>query len=293
MTKPCHVLFSFFFSILLACAPNPTAPTDTPGQPPPSGTTTGSASNRIATDDLLYMGAFRLPGGTGGSDAESWEYGGQALAYYPGGDAGGAGDGYPGSLYGTGHDVTNYVSEVSIPRPSTSRNLGQLETATTVQAFRDVRGGLFDPLNEIPRVGMEYLPRQTGQTSGKLHLAWGQHFHDDPSTIIPSHAWCGLNLSQPNTQGAWWIGNESLYSVNGYIFEIPSEWANQNVGGRLLATGRYRDGGWSGMGPSLFAYGPWLDGTPPATNARLGAPTLLLNSNTRGDDTTSFRLNGY
>jgi hypothetical protein len=255
---------------------------------------TGGTAQLIQPNDLEYLGAFRLPDSAVEVPyEESWEYGGQALAYCPEGDPGGDGDGFPGSLFGTGHDVLNYVSEISIPVPSTSRDLEELNIATAIQGFHDVRGGLFNTLNEIPRVGMEYLPVQAGQTSGKLYLAWGQHFQDDSSTIVPSHAWCDLDLSQPDTQGAWWIGNESLYSTNGYIFAIPQEWAQENTGGRMLATGRFRDGGWSGMGPALFAYGPWLDGNPPAPDAHLSASTLLLYSNTRGDDTTDFKLEGY
>lgn len=59
---------------------------------------------------------------------------------------------------------------------------------------------------------------------------------------------------------------ERLYRVNDYIFEIPSAWADTHLRGAKLATGRYRDGGWSGMGPNIFAYGPWLDGSPPASD---------------------------
>lgn len=47
------------------------------------------------------------------------------------------------------------------------------------------------------------------------------------------------------------------------------------------------------MGPSLFAYGPWLDGSPPAPDRHLQARTLLLYSNTRGEDEIDHRLNGY
>ena len=258
------------------------------------GNVNAQTSGLIQPEALLYLGAFRLPERDGNAeDRASWEYSGQALTYYPGGDPGGGGDGYPGSLFGTGHDVWNDVSEIGIPAPRTTRQVGGLPVAQTLQPFRDIRGGLFDPLNEIPRAGMEYLQAQAGQSSGKLHLAWGQHFHDDESTRIPSHAWSELNLSQPNTTGAWWIGNESLYSTNGYLFSIPDGWANQHTGGRLLATGRFRDGGWSGMGPSLFAYGPWLDGNPPAAGAHLSSRTLLLYSDTRGENDSNSKLNGY
>jgi hypothetical protein len=263
--------------------------------PPPSTPDPSNLSPElIRPDDLVYRGAFRLPiRADDAPDEEGWEYGGQALAYYPDGDPGGESDGYPGSLFGTGHDVWNYVSEISIPEPSLSRDLEALNTAATLQGFHDVRGGLFDTFAEIPRVGLEYLPAQPGQSSGKLYLAWGQHFHDDETVIRPTHAWCDLDLSQPNTQGAWWIDDESLYSANGYLFAIPQEWADAHVEGMALATGRYRDGGWSGMGPSLFAYAPWQEGDPPAPGAHLPDRTLLLYSNTRGDDTTDFRLNGY
>lgn len=291
--------------ILVGCEPAtpPTSDGSTSGDSTGNGSSTGGsdtsggttiASELLRPADLQYLGAFRLPAPAADAvDAETWAYSCQALAYYPNGDPGGDADGYPGSLFGTGHEVYNYVSEISIPAPSLSRNIEDLNTATTLQEFADVRGGLFDPLNEVLRIGMEYLPAQGEQTSDKLYVAWGQHFQDDPTLVIPSHAWCELNLSAPNTQGAWWIDDASLYAVNGYIFAIPQAWAQANVGGMLLATGRYRDGGWSGMGPSIFAFAPWQEGNPPAAGTHLNARTLLLYSNTRGDDTTNYRFNNY
>lgn len=94
---------------------------------------------------------------------------------------------------------------------------------------------------------------------------------------MPSHMWCELNLSNPETAGPWWAGDLSIsiYSVNDYMFEIPGDWAASNTPGKLLATGRFRDGGWPGQGPSLYAIGPWNDGNPPALYTRLDATTLL------------------
>jgi len=250
-----------------------------------------TSGDLLQPEDLTYLGAFRLPERAGGApDEQSWEYSAQALTYWPDGDSGGGGDGYPGSLFGTGHDVWNYVSEISIPAPSTSRDLETLEFATTIQGFYDVRAGLFDGLSEMPRVGLQYLPAQSGQTSAKLHMTWGAHHHDEGSpSDTPSHAWCDLDLSEPNTQGAWWIGDESLYRVNGYIFEIPQEWAAAHLDGERLATGRYRDGGWSGMGPNIFAYGPWIDGSPPISGTHLTARTLLSYSFADGE----YMLDNY
>lgn len=139
------------------------------GQIPPT--------QRLRPSDLTYRGAFRLPAGSGGS---SWEYSGDAMAYYPHGDPDGADDGYPGSIFGVGHDWQKYVSEISIPVPviSGNRNVTELNTATTLQEFRNVRAGVgsLHVLQEMPRVGMEYLPPQGDQTSGKLYLSWGAHF---------------------------------------------------------------------------------------------------------------------
>ena len=178
--KKVHLEFLLIILILFLC-PACEIPTTTTTTTASVETTTTAVvqTDLINPEDLRYLGAFRLPERAAGvPDEECWEYSGQALAYYPDGDPGGEGDGYPGSLFGTGHDVHNYVSEISIPAPSTSRDLEQLNVATTLQGFHDIRGGLFDSFNEMPRVGLEYLPAQSGQTSAKLYMAWGQHHHD-------------------------------------------------------------------------------------------------------------------
>lgn len=263
-----------------AAGPAVPAPVATAG---PTPDLSSLPANLLRPGDLVYRGAFRLP--DEGEEAQSWEYGGQALTYRPDGDPGGEADGYPGSLFGTGHDQFNYVSEISIPAPSLSRDVEQLNVATTLQGFSDIRGGLFNPLNELPRVGLQYLPPQAGQSSGKLYMAWGQHFQwEGEPSFTPSHAWSEVDLSQPDTQGAWWVGDESLYRVNGYMFEIPQAWADAYLGGARLATGRYRDGGWSGRGPNLYAVAPWQAGNPPAPGTRLPVQTMLGYADWEGPD---------
>ena len=71
-------------------------------------------TDRLMPSDLEYVGAFRLPEASGGS---SWEWAGDAMAYCPTGDSDGPDDGFPGSLYGIGHDWDKQVSEISIPVP--------------------------------------------------------------------------------------------------------------------------------------------------------------------------------
>ncbi|MBI5641560.1 MAG: hypothetical protein HZA17_14160 [Nitrospirae bacterium] len=255
---------------------------------------------RLQPTDFQYLGAFRLPGDD--VRPRTFEYGGNAMTFNPNGDPGGNNDGFPGSLFITGHDSLPYgelpdgsrVAEVSIPAPLISNDISALNQAGFLQDFQQVDGGLFSGYAELPRIGMTYLSHPA--TGPKIHLAWGQHFHEEPLTQIPTHAWFDPSLAAPDTQGSWYIGNQSLYSVNGYLFEIPSSWADTYASGRYLATGRYRDGGWSGQGPSLFAYLPWTDasGTPAPKGDHLQERVLLLYENSRNTENVVERsLNGY
>ncbi len=225
----------------------------------------------IQPEDLVYMGAFRLPEG---SNDSTWEYSGYAMTYYPDGDPNGPDDGFPGSIFALGHDHDQLISEISIPAPvnSPTKNLSELNTAETLQSFHDITGGKFGYL-EIPRTGLEYLPPQGEQTSGKLYFCWGQHMEFE---FVPTHGWSELDLSSPIPAGLWSVGGFPNYVTNDYLFEIPETWAATHTPGLRLATGRFRDGTWSGLGPSLLAIGPWLEGNPPAPGTTLKNVTPLL-----------------
>jgi hypothetical protein len=249
----------------------------------------------LTSADFTYLGAFRLPGGD--EPPRTFAYGGNAMTFNPDGDTPGARDGFPGSLFVTGHDRVAYggvpdgdqVAEINIPVPVISHNLADLNTAEFVQDFANVTAGHFTELEEIPKVGLQYLNRP--ETGAKIHIAWGQHLQPQDAA---SHGWFNPTLSNPDFQGAWFIGDQDLYSVNGYLFEIPASWADAYAGGRSLATGRMRDGGQGGMGPTLFAYRPWLaDGSPPPAGTRLEEVTLLLYENAYNTEEIVRAMNGY
>jgi len=233
----------------------------------------------VSTEDIQYKGAFKLPEGSNGS---SWEYSGEAMTYYPDGDPNGPDDGYPGSIFAIGHDHQQFVSEITIPKPviSSKKYIKELNTASTLQPFNDITDGMFEEL-EIPVAGLEYLPPQGDQKSGRLYFAWGQHFHDK---LSPTHGWCSLDLSSPNPAGLWYFDDYSNYTTCDYIFEIPEEWANAYTPDLRLAAGRFREGLWSGGGPTLYAYGPWNEGNPPPSKAKLKkvVPLLLYGVNCKG-----------
>jgi hypothetical protein len=229
---------------------------------------------RIEPEDLEYRGAFRLPDGPPNIGWE-WNSWASALAFYPEGDSNGPDDGYPGSLFGVGHDHNQYVSEITIPVPviSSEKSVQDLNTAETLQDFQNISGDLFSDM-EMPRVGLACLPPQGIQTTAKLYFAWAPHL--DEGATNPSHGWCELDLSEPQPQGPWRIGNYWNYVTGDYMFEIPVEWASMHTPGMLLGTGRFRDGGQGALGPSLFAVAPWNEGNPPPSNSTIPAQPLIL-----------------
>ncbi len=231
-------------------------------------------TDQIHAHDLKYLGYFRLPDGSGGSD---WDYSGHGLTYYPDGDPGGESDGYPGSLFGFGHDHQLFVSEINIPVPLATKDLGSSNVADTLQEFSDLTGGMFRAEEMvIPRAGIAFLAKP----SPRLHFTFGQHIQD----FEVSHGWAGLDLDHPDAQGPWVFGGYTNYITNDYLFEIPPDWAQAIAPGPLLATGRAREGLWSGRGPGLFAYGPGDMESPPAAGAvfRDVIPLLLYGEQNAG-----------
>jgi len=228
----------------------------------------------IYARDLEYRGFFLLPEGSGGSD---WDYSGHGLTFYPEGDPNGESDGYPGSLFGFGHDHQLYVSEISIPAPKITEDPVAANVADTLQPFSDLTGGIFKAEDMvIPRAGIAFM----ADPQPRLHFTFGQHIQD----FEVSHGWAGLNLDQPDAQGPWVFDGYSNYVTNDYLFEIPPDWAQAIAPGPLLASGRAREGLWSGRGPGLFAYQPGDIESPPAAGSALSEviPLLLYGEQNAG-----------
>ena len=276
-----RVLLSVLLLLLLAGCNLPSSaipPQDPPSTLPASTLPAVLPGQVIDPLALQYLGAFALP--TGGERPRTFEYGGNAMTVNPSGDPQGAQDGFPGSLFITGHDRLPYgdlpdgslVAEVDIPAPSGVRDPGLLPRASFLQGFSDVTRGHFTRMEEIVRTGLLYLDHPA--TGPLLHIAWGQHIEPDPTA--PTHGWFQPDLSDPEFAGEWFLDGQSWYSINDYLFEIPFAWAEAYTQGRVIAAGRFKDGGWSGMGPVLIAYRPWdQSGDPPADGAALEASVLL------------------
>jgi len=248
-------------------------------------------SRRLQPDDLEYMGAFRLPRDTPG---DTWEWSGAAggLTYRSNGDPRGKVDAFPGSLFATGHAWRMQVAEISIPAPEfpRDRTAGSLPIAETIQSFHAVPGRLTDVERmEILRAGLEYVPGGVAGTADRLFFCWAEHFQDDG----PSHGSCDPDLSVSDTAGPWWVDRIDIYAVNDYLFSIPEQWSIRYLPGCYLAAGRFRDGGWSGQGPSLIALNPGDTDYPPAAGAQLENLPLILYDSSEGAGDSAQTMAGY
>ena len=245
----------------------------------------------VLPKDIIYKGAFKFPDSDGDS---RWGYGGSALTFSPGGNSGGPDDGYPGSLYGSGHPYDNLVSEISIPSPVLSDQstydayYSELNAAATLQPFSEITGGRIDrasgPDGIVPDSfgGLAYLEQQGIQSGAKLYWNIFKYYHVMPGDIY-SHGWSETDLSAPNAQGLWHVGpfNDGSYSSKrtaNYMFDIPRDWADAYLDGKYLATGKADGPGSSGNshGPAVYAFAPYQQGNPPPAEAELDAAILLM-----------------
>ena len=215
--------------------------------------------------DLVYKGAFRMP--------RLWaalRIG--AVGYCPKGDSNGPNDGYPGSLY----LYQQYaVGEVSIPAPviSATKCFDSLPVASVTALPVNILPPGYTPTDQ-ERVGdVCYLPAQGSQNKAKMHITWPKYWEYNDGH---SHGWFDLDLSNPAPTSLWNIANFPNTRTAGYMCEIPSDWADSNVQGMNLATGRYRWGqGSDSRGPNLYACAPWAWGNPPSFDADVPAVELL------------------
>jgi hypothetical protein len=298
-------MVTFLFSFLVACSVSrprttfvtPTSEVEVVVTKTQSSLTITEMDKVISPSDFTYMGAFRLPEGK--ERPKTFAYGGNAMTFNPEGDASGSDDGFPGSLFITGHDRLAYgelpngsqVAEITIPIPATAELSTDLPIASFLQEFQNVTQGFFPGKDEIPRIGLAYLDRS--ETGPQIHICWGQHM--PPEIPSATHAVFNTDLSNANMRGIWYIGDLPSQSTNGYLFSIPDAWASKYTRNKPLATGRFRDGGWSGMGPNLFAYRPWVDkeGTYAAHSTRLEETVLLQYKSSLENDKIEGALRDY
>lgn len=225
----------------------------------------------IGPSEITYVGAFRLETPPSATGYTTWEYSNGPLAYYPAGNAGGPPDGYPGSLFMAGHVYESRVAELEIPAPVPSKDLAKLRTARIIQPMTNVLTGVPNRNGFI--MGMTWVASQ-----GRIFFTHGQDYSDSDCDVAGSPPGLGSfapNLSQPQTQGLWFLErNGSIlhpFTSLRYIMEIPALWSTE-LNGAGIATGRHR--GWCPEGTNLYASAPWAQGTL-AAGGPIKATTLM------------------
>ncbi|MCC7292322.1 MAG: hypothetical protein IT449_09710 [Phycisphaerales bacterium] len=232
---------------------------------------------RLASTDLTYLGAFRLP--------EEFNWGAQGISFYPEGD-GGAGTllvtgfellqdpAHPGeSCWNPDWDCGAYYGQVRIPTATRAAGWEDLPVAERIGALTPFDGGLASSVHReyVYVSALEYVPRRGSQLSDKLYGAINLWYAEGVagSDTFPSLWFANLNGMQ--ARGMFHVGPRSApfhgRKTGSYLFTVPQAYADEYLGGRILITGRSRgtpadgtipittDGG--SQGPTLMAFAPW------------------------------------
>jgi len=247
-------------------------PTPLPTPPPtpqpddetaaPAVDTDIDVSEQLTEADFTYLGAFRAPADE--IDETSYAYGGEASAFNPYGDPDST-DGFDGSLFLTSHIRRNQsVGELTIPAPQFHNGTPErLPIAELIGSFGDITGGRGLPYVGSTDVGGqdEYryggLEVVDGPDGPRLHWSIWQ-YQNIGGNDVPAYGHSSLDLSAPDPQGPWHLGEIDSRQIGGYLFAVPPAFADEALDGRSLVTGFRSGAATSGRswGPPFFAYAP-------------------------------------
>ena len=248
----------------------------------------------IQPEGVRYLGAMRMP--------DDFQWGGEALAYNVHGDGGptgtGASDGYAGSLFVTNlnQPENGLVGEVGIPAISSSAaSVEELPVAAVLQNPVNIRPSDINGWDyvDIWRTGLEYLPAEQ-----RLYSSWSIHYTVGGGKHASISCCPASNLASGPFSGAWYVGAAAQPPIdaqmNDWLFALPAGWAATHCEGRQLVVGRCRDGGLSGLGPTLYAISP-AGSAPPAQGTVLPFTTLLEYGPVSASDNYHFpdAVDGY
>lgn len=225
-------------------------PDPPPTPPPPSGTL-------IQSGNLVYLGAFRLPGGDfPPGSGQVWDYGGWSLAFNP------AGNGGLGSLYSVNNNWQ--AAEFSTPTPVNSPILANLPVAAMLQNFAN-------PIDNWANDTVLVNGSSDGSivhggfllTGGRLHATRYLAYDGTDSQRVSQYT-RSLTLATPSfsgfmaTQGTWPTnpggGQEQRYT-SGYLALMSAAYASSlrpaisGLGGGNIITS-------TSNGPAVFGWDP-------------------------------------
>lgn len=206
--------------------------------------TVNDAGPRIlSSEDLSYVGAFRVPPYFDSTDELS--FGGGAMAY----------DSSDHSLFLTGHRQS--ICKISVPdNIVNSRELRDLSSSELIRNFRSI----------IPSFQRYIVDTWDGAPIGGMIVAGGRligtqyAYYSGANTQDISHWYLSsTDLETATVQGLYNVGGESSPGaryLSGWMCEIPSEW--QSVLGASHLTGQAALSilSTTSAGPSAFGFDP-------------------------------------
>jgi len=178
----------------------------------------------LQTNDLSYLGAFRLPTATFG--ASRFGYGGRGLAPYHDTATG------KDTLFMEGHDWdAGCVAQVEIPATLIKTNAwSELPEATVLQNFYDVADGNWASLGPTAYVAVFGMLVHNGRL-----IVGAASWYDASGSQTASHGVAELDLSLTNDFEGFFVLDAVAgpRSLGGYMTPIPAEW-QPSFGGPVL-----------------------------------------------------------
>ena len=216
---------------------------------------TFAADKLLYSNDLTYLGAFKVPAGSyGGSEYDTFSYSGAAIAFNPANN----------SLFISSHINVQYVGEINIPTPVNSSNINSIPSATVRQNAYDIMeghrthikaGGAAETTQKV-NIGGLWIDTVQNKLIGTVF-----NYYDGDTSQELEHFTSGLTLSTSGDfTGMWKVGaNFSGIGAgykSGYMTAVPSSWQSA-IGGRAL-TGDCCNSiiGRTSRGPSAFMFNP-------------------------------------
>ena len=215
-------------ALTLACAASTSA-----------GSTSPLVLPRLKPTDLVYEGAFRLPGAE--SDQKTFDYGGTALAYDPGRNG----------LFAVGHDWYQLTAEVSIPRAVRASSLSKLHRARYVQGFADATDGKLDTTGgDNNKVGGQLVYAR--RLYGSVYI-----YYDASDSQVVSH-WMrrSTSLARGPVKGLYQVGRQGAGFVSGFMAAVPPGWRSLLGGAAITGNCCIPIISRTSFGPAAFSFDP-------------------------------------
>lgn len=200
------------------------------------------SSPLLNKQDLVYAGAFRVPGG--GTEDWTLAYGGSAITFNPNND----------SMFLIGHIHRQRSVEISIPALVNSNNLSDLNTATVIQNFTDAYEGRRQSVNPSDPNSQD----TGGQLvfGNRLYLSV-YSYYDGAGTQSASHFSRPLDLSETgDVVGPVKVGTTYPGFVSGYMGVIPQVWREEFGGPALTGNFGIAIAGRQSWGPAASVFDP-------------------------------------